>query len=290
MLIYFERWTSRGLLFLRWTQDSKSFLYRCYLDLFLHTKKYLSRNCTHIKGMGGLKRGILKLNKNFNSPGFFARFDIKHYYRSIDHRVLFQLLKVRKTPTRLIHILQCYVRTCGCKGIPAGGSISPLLGAIYLDPLDQVMDRLCKKNKIIYIRYMDDYVILSSTRWQLRKAILQMYRVLDQLNLSIHPDKKDIGRVKKGIDFLGYHLSPRKKLTASPIALSRFSDNFRRLYEQGVSIQRLWQYTEKWTSWLWGGLGDSVSIKGGVRRYFYYALKQNGIEGIRHPYSRSGFT
>ena len=240
--------------------------------------------------MGGLKRGILNLKKSLLPPNFFARFDIKHYYRGMDHKVLFKLLKDRKTLTCLIHILQCYVRACGFKGIPAGSSLSPLLGAIYLDPLDQAMDRLFQKNKIVYIRYMDDYIILSSKRWHLKKAIAQMYQVLDQLKLSVHPDKKNIGRVTKGIDFLGYHLDSQKKLLPSPEALSRFSINFRRLYVQGASIQRLWQYTEKWTSWLWGGLGYSVSIKGGVRRYFYYALKQNGIKGIRHPIRGAGFT
>ena len=94
----------------------------------------------------------------------------------------------------------------------------------------------------------------------------------------------------KGIEFLGYRLDLRKSLRASSVALSRFSDNFRRLYEQGASTMRLWQYTEKWTNWLFGGLGDTISIKGGVKRYFYYALKQNGIEGIRHPIIGMGFT
>ena len=53
---------------------------------------------------------------------------------------------------------------------------------------------------------------------------------------------------------------------------------------------RLGQYTEKWTSWLFGGLGVAVLIKGGVKRYFYYALKQNGIEGIHRPIIGTGFT
>ena len=290
MLIFFERWVLRGHLFVKWTKDSRLFLYQCYVELFVHARKYLSQSCTHIKGRGGVKGAITSINIRLRSRVFFARFDIKQYYLSFDHKALFSLLKTQKTPIWLIHVLQAYVRSCGFKGIPAGCSLSPLLGAIYLDPLDKSMDRLSKKGKVTYIRYMDDYLILTSKRWHLKQAIVEMYRILDHLHLSVHPDKKDIGRVTKGIEFLGYRLDLRKSLRASPVALSRFSDNFRRLYEQGASTMRLWQYTEKWTSWLYGGLGDAVSIKGGVKRYFYYALKQNGIEGIRHPIIGTGFT
>ena len=58
------------------------------------------------------------------------------------------------------------------RGIPRGSSLSPLLGAFYLLELDKKMARLDVK----YFRYMDDILIVASTRWKLKKAI----RVLNQ--------------------------------------------------------------------------------------------------------------
>ena len=51
---------------------------------------------------------------------------------------------------------------------------------------------------------MDDYVIFAKTRHKLKAAIKRMYAVLDNLQLTLHPDKRYIGKTEKGFDFLGY--------------------------------------------------------------------------------------
>ena len=48
---------------------------------------------------------------------------------------------------------------------------------MYLTPLDQAMEGLCKKNWIRYQRLMDDYVIFDKTRNKLKAAIKRMYAV-----------------------------------------------------------------------------------------------------------------
>jgi len=48
----------------------------------------------------------------------------------------------------------------GC-GMVAGGSISPLLGAVYLTPLDRAMEKLQPSHDIRYQRFMDDYLIFA---------------------------------------------------------------------------------------------------------------------------------
>ena len=57
------------------------------------------------------------------------------------------------------------------QGMVASGRLSPLLGALYLTPLDRRVDRLCNGKRLVhYVRYMDDIVLLARTRWQLRRA------------------------------------------------------------------------------------------------------------------------
>ena len=56
-----------------------------------------------------------------------------------------------------------------------------------------------------YFRYMDDILILASTRWKLRKAIKLVNQTFNELGQEKHPDKTLIGRIGRGFDFLGYH-------------------------------------------------------------------------------------
>lgn len=73
------------------------------------------------------------------------------------------------------------------------------MDAIYLKPLDEVMTAagLC------YTRYMDDWVILTRSRWRLRRAVKLMNQVLERLKVEKHPFKTYIGKAAKGFDILG---------------------------------------------------------------------------------------
>lgn len=96
-----------------------------------------------------------------------------------------------------------------------------------------------------YIRYMDDILILAKTRWKLKKAVKLLNETLDVLKLEKHPDKTIMGRIEKGFDFLGYHISP-EGLSIANKTVENFIGRAIRLYEQepegGVSSHRLGLY------------------------------------------------
>jgi hypothetical protein len=75
-------------------------------------------------------------------------------------------------------------------GMIAGGSLSPLLGAVMLTPLDKTMEAEICAGYIWYIRYMDDFVLLVKTHHQFRKAIKQVHTVMRQLILTLHKKTK----------------------------------------------------------------------------------------------------
>jgi RNA-directed DNA polymerase len=75
--------------------------------------------------------------------------------------------------------------------------LSPLLGALYL----QVLDERLGQGEAYYVRYMDDILVLTRTRWQLRRAVRTLNRTFAELKLSQHPDKTFIGRIERGFDF-----------------------------------------------------------------------------------------
>ncbi|NLY01838.1 MAG: hypothetical protein GXY83_37610 [Rhodopirellula sp.] len=135
-------------------------------------------------------------------------------------------------------------------GISLGCPLSPLMGALFLDGLDQRM----AASGLFYARFMDDWVILAPTHWALRRAIGIVNQMLAALTVSQHPDKTFIGRILRGFDFLGYQIHP-DRLCASPRTAANHAQRIGRLYEQGASATCIGQYVQRWQRWLTSGLG-----------------------------------
>ena len=122
---------------------------------------------------------------------------------------------------------------------------------------------------------MDDFVILARTRWHLKKAIAQIFKITTGLKPRLHRKTKCfIGRTAKGFDFLGYTIHPQRRLRPSSVSLQRLVARARQLYEQGGDKQRLWEYVSHWYRWLHGGLQGLVTRKGGIRHYYVYIFRQ----------------
>jgi RNA-directed DNA polymerase len=224
-------------------------------------KPYLSKTCYHLKGHGGLKGAVRDLIKLYPKYSFFCKTDVRSYYDSIDHFILYTKLYdyiSENTRGYVWQFLNRCVEWGGLyqdikRGIPRGASLSPLLGAFYLLDLDRKMARLDVK----YVRYMDDILILAKTRWKLKKAIKVLNQTFDELKLEKHPDKTVIGRVEKGFDFLGYHISP-EGLSLAKKTIENFIARAIRLYEQEprepYGSYRLGLYVRRWCRWSRAGL------------------------------------
>jgi hypothetical protein len=96
---------------------------------------------------------------------------------------------------------------------------------------------------VYYSRYMDDIIVLSPLRWKLRKAI----KTVNQ-----HLDKTTVGRIKNGVDFLGYQFG-QEKLTVSKRTLQNHIRRLSPLYEQ-KKHQPNWNmllddYRQHWVTW-----------------------------------------
>jgi len=88
-------------------------------------------------------------------------------------------------------------------GNPIGNLTSQLFANIYLNELDHLIkDKLGIK---YYIRYMDDFVILSRDKNELFKLKGLIKEFLEtELRLRLHPKKSEYFPIDRGIDFLGY--------------------------------------------------------------------------------------
>ena len=123
------------------------------------------------------------------------------------------------------------------------------LGAFFLHDLDNRM----AQSGLFYVRYMDDALVLSPTRWKLRRAVKALNQVLNGLRLEKHSDKTFIGRIEKGFDFLGYHFGP-DGLGVARATIEKFIKRASRLYEQKrigkVAPDALGMYIRRWMRWV----------------------------------------
>ncbi len=154
----------------------------------------------------------------------------------IDHFLLLDQLAEHIRDKRVLNLLGQYLRRTAErggqfwsyeKGISLGCPLSPLIGAFFLKQLDQRMAR----SGLLYVRFMDDILVLAPTRWRLRKAVKAVNEVLGSFCLLKHPDKTFIGRIERGFDFLGYHFGP-EGLTLAAKTVENFVARAIRLYEQ----------------------------------------------------------
>ena len=228
------------------------------------------KNCTHVKGHGGLKHTIAEVQKHLGDYHYVCKTDVQSFYESIDQYLLINQIAdqiankiLRSYCYQVIHRTVEYGGTFMDihQGISRGCPLSPLFGALYLKALDDQM----QQKDVFYVRYMDDILILSKTRWQNRKVVKQLNQTFKQLKIKQHPDKTFIGKIARGFDFLGYHFS-REPLTLATKTIKNYLERLYRLYEQQQKQHAtskeiacvLGHYLQRWWSWCNAGL---VEIK-----------------------------
>jgi hypothetical protein len=214
--------------------------------------------CTHLKGCGGVKGAVRQVSGELRPGRHVLRTDVRQYYESVDHLTLHGILsQLIPDPLFLRLIMRSLNHSVifeGCwqevrKGLSRSSPMSPLLGALALLPLDRAMTAL----PVFYCRYMDDWVIIADSRWQLRRAVRKMHAVLAESGFTLHPDKTFIGRVEKGFDFLGCRLCLEERLRPAAAAVARVQEKIARLYEQGADSLHIGQFLRRWRSAFQGG-------------------------------------
>jgi RNA-directed DNA polymerase len=164
--------------------------------------------CTHIKGHGGLKATVRQLQRALPEYQFVMKTDVKGYYASIDHTILLnQLAKDTKSPYLFRLICQYVKRTVEHgglyrdiqRGITRGCALSPVIGAYYL----RVLDEKLTTTDLHYARYMDDIVVLTKTRWQLRRAVCTLNQVFNRLKCNSNLTKPSLTELRAGLIFWG---------------------------------------------------------------------------------------
>ena len=155
----------------------------------------------------GLHRGSYRVRqflRDTDNTQYCLKFDIQKYYPSVDHEILFDLIKKKIKCQDTLWLLQEIITSVdGNKNIPIGNYLSQYFGNIYLNWFDHwIKEDLGIK---YYIRYCDDGVILGKNKACLNELKDAIYDYLDEnLNLSLNKKTRITHVDTTGIDFLGY--------------------------------------------------------------------------------------
>ena len=163
------------------------------------------------------------------SGAYCLKMDIRKFYPSIDHDILFGIVRRKiKCPDTLWLLKDIIYSIPGGKNVPIGNYTSQWLGNLYMNELDQFLKHEMKIRH--YIRYCDDFILLHQDKRFLHQMAEEIERFLAE-RLALTLSKNDIFPVRQGIDFLGYRHFPDHILVRKSTA-KRIKHRMRSLPDQ----------------------------------------------------------
>jgi retron-type reverse transcriptase len=173
---------------------------------------------TH-KGVDALDGMIRKVSLNYTRPCFALKCDVRKFFDSVDQNILISILKRKIRDQDFLWLLEEIIGSFSSnqsdlfnqKGLPIGNLTSQIFANIYMNEFDQFVKNELKAR--YYVRYTDDFVILSHNEDELKPTLARIETFLkNHLQLSLHPEKITIRKYRQGIDFLGYVVFSNFKL------------------------------------------------------------------------------
>ena len=235
--------------------------------------------------------------------------DLRAYFDNVRHHLLLGKVAKRVQDEEVMHLLNMILKASGKRGVPQGGVISPLLSNIYLNEVDQMLEKakeVTRNGKYTYVeyaRFADDLVVLVDgfgKHDRLFGAVNKRLREeLGKLQVEVNEQKsKIVDLAKEGsFGFLGFdfrrirsmrgvwrpqYVPQRKKRTALQ---RKLKDLFRRYQSQPVQrvVELLNPMVRGWINYY--AIGNSSRcfcaikdwVEKKVRRHLMRAKKRSGF-------------
>lgn len=241
---------------------------------------------TH-KAINRFRSFACKVSRNHTKTCWILKCDIRKFFASIDHEVLLEILRGYIQDENVIWLLRSVIQSfecstsplppplllplgqgegikgargggeCGGKGLPLGNLTSQLFCNIYMNEFDRFVKHELRAE--YYIRYADDFVLLSDDRERLKAQLLFISAFFEEyLKLFLHQEKIFVKTLASGVDFLGWIYFPHHKVLRSATK--------RRM------IRRLWEYPKAETLQSYLGLlshGNAYRVRQEVLSTFW---------------------
>ncbi|KOR33014.1 hypothetical protein TI05_03630 [Achromatium sp. WMS3] len=157
----------------------------------------------------GVHKAAYQVQKYIRRYPWYIKIDIQAYFNTIDHAILFKILRHRFKGTEFLallnKIIDGYHFSLG-KGLPIGSLTSQYFANYYLDKIDRLL--LAHPTVMAAVRYMDDLIWWCQTK-ELAQLSLNWIRniITEERLLTIKP-KIQINRSLRGVTYCGYRILP----------------------------------------------------------------------------------
>src|SRR3989344_1194696 len=198
-------------------------IYRILYPFFDTTFISRSYSCRRRKGthkaINAFRSLAFRVSDNHTGTVWILKCDVKKFFASIDQDILKNILakyiKDKNIFWLLSEIIGSFSLGGNGIGLPLGNLTSQLLVNIYMNEFDQFVKSELKVKS--YVRYADDFIILSRDREWLVEILPIIERFLqNKLKLTLHPNKISIRTIASGVDFLGWvHFPDHRVLRAT---------------------------------------------------------------------------
>ncbi|MEK6887539.1 MAG: reverse transcriptase domain-containing protein [Candidatus Aenigmatarchaeota archaeon] len=170
--------------------------------------------------------------------GYVLKADVRHYFDSVDHEIMIHVINRRIKDERILWLIRKILDNHNCKihgkGMPIGNLTSQFFANVYLNELDYFVKH--KLRAKYYIRYVDDFVILSRSKTQLESYKSEINEFLKSIKLELHPQKSNIIPLRSGVNFLGFRVFYKHRLLkkSNIRQIKQRLEYFQQLYKDGV--------------------------------------------------------
>jgi retron-type reverse transcriptase len=198
---------------------------------------------------------------------YVLKTDIKKYFPSIDHEILFDKIKKKIKCADTLRLVKLIIDASNKqvevidyfpgdtlfsplerrRGIPIGNLTSQFFANVYLNALDHFAKETLTLRH--YIRYVDDITVFGGDKKRLWVAMKNISGFLVNERLKPHPRKTFVLPVDTGIDHLGYRVFPTHRRLRKDTSM-RFSTGvtkMKKLVRLGlVTLEKLNASMQSW--------------------------------------------
>lgn len=209
--------------------------------------------CYHLKDCSGVKEVIKKAGSEILEYKHVVKADTADFYIAMNQQILLKHYKQIIKDKKIIRILYQYINhSVGLareykfitQEISISWSLSPLMGALILLPLDKVVNI-----RFIHVRYKYGWLILAKARSYLCNIVKKTHQVIEKVKFKFALGKTYRGKTPKGFEFLGYRFNDKGLIGLASKTINNFKELAMKLYEQGANAPRIHCYIRRRIAW-----------------------------------------
>ena len=170
-------------------------------------KSFIYDNCACQQGKGTdfamnrLNAHLQRYYRKHGKDGWVLQCDIKGYYPNMPHEVAEKKFAKHLDEWTFAEVKKILDRFEGDIGFNPGSQLIQIAGISVLDEMDHFIKEKLRVRH--YLRYMDDFLLISDDKEFLRSCLENVKEYLKEMGFELN-EKTSLYRISQGIKFLGF--------------------------------------------------------------------------------------